>query len=141
MALLTPSLGSLFAISTALIIALTSPSRADELPYPPTYFSMFRVDLMVAKDVAQNCPTVEIDRERYLELAEEQMQMIERDGFSRDNWQSEMKDIPVGLKDRPNVEFYMKWGIRRDRPESFCEAARMEQINRTRIGSLLRQIK
>ena len=122
-------LNFLSIFGAALIVFATSLTEAEELPYPPTYFSMFQVDLMVSKDVAKNCAAVEIDTKRFRELAKEQLLMIERDGFSRDNWRSEMQDIPIGLRDRPKVEFYMKWGVRPGRPESFCEAAQMEMRN------------
>lgn len=111
---------------------------AEELPYPPTYFSEFRVDLTVALDVAEHCNTLEIDPETYDTLAEEQFQRLEEDGFSREHWRSEMKDIPVGLRDRPRLEFYFKWGARSEDPDSYCRAGRYEIENGTRIGSLLR---
>ena len=121
-----------------LFALVSAPSiSAEELPYPPTYFSIFRVDLSVALDVAKNCQNIDIDREKYEELSEEQMRMLERDGFSPENWRSEMKDVPAGLRDRPRVEFYMKWGVEAGDPQSYCHAGKMEISNRTTIGSLL----
>ncbi len=107
------------------------------MPYPPTYFSKFRIDLAVAQDVAENCKGIEIDREVFSQLAEEQMQMLEQDGFTRENWRSEMQDIPVGLRDRPRTEFYMKWGVSKSDAQSYCNAGQMEMLRGSSIGTLL----
>ncbi len=124
-----------------LAIALvTSSAHAEELPYPPTYFSEFRVWGSVAVLVAENCPELSFDREEYDRLTEEYFQRLEEDGFTRQNWPNEMREIPRGIADRPKVEFFMAYGIRSDKNvEEFCLAGRIEMRKGTLVGQLLRQ--
>jgi hypothetical protein len=112
---------------------------AGDLPYPPTYFSEYRVSLTVALDVAENCNSLEIDDSYYHKSAVEQFEKIEADGFTRENWRNEMKDIPVGLKDRPKVEFYFKWGVSTGGEDSYCLAGEEEIAAASAIGKFLKQ--
>ncbi len=126
-------------ICLCLIALPVKHAVGQELPNPPTYFSVFRVNLSVAQDVAKNCDKIEIDKQNFSAMAEDQFVRLERDGFTRENWRSEMKEIPKGLRERPNVEFYMKWAIKKNDQASYCAAGEMEIKNRSMIGKLLKK--
>lgn len=132
-----PTLGS--PCVACLFMFFATKTIAGDLPYPPTYYSEYRVSLTVALDVAENCNSLEIDDSYYHKSAVEQFEKIEADGFTRENWRNEMKDIPVGLKDRPKVEFYFKWGVSTGDEDSYCLAGEEEIAAASAIGKFLKQ--
>ncbi|UWQ80513.1 hypothetical protein K3725_05780 [Leisingera sp. S132] len=124
-------------LATILFLAC-GPASATELPYPPYEFSLYLSWGQIAVDVAKHCKTLAIDKEQYRVLEEENFQLLEREGFSRGNWRNEMEEVPVGIRDQVNFEFYFAYGIRTGTLESeWCHAGRQAMKKNKYLDQLL----